>query len=65
MVRFTSYSKKVEALKGTRNLWGTGIKNENDNDEARRMCRKLTPYLKGARRQDNIVFIVLDKEVVN
>jgi hypothetical protein len=66
LVRFTSYSKKIEVLKGTQNLAGTNIRIEQDYSmETRRICRELIPYLKDARRQDNIAFPQKDKPVVN
>jgi hypothetical protein len=66
LVRFASYSKKIEVLKGTRNLAGTNIRIEQDyRMKTRRICRELIPYLKDARRQGNIAFIRKDKLVVN
>jgi hypothetical protein len=51
LVRFTSYTKKMEVLKGTRNLAGTNIRIEQDcSMETRRIGRELIPYLKDARR---------------
>jgi hypothetical protein len=66
LVRFTSYSKKTEVLKGTRNLAGTNMRIEQDYSmETRRKRRELIPYLKDARRQGNIEFLRKDKLVVN
>jgi hypothetical protein len=40
LVRFTSYSKKIEVLKGTQNLAGTNIRIKQDYSmKTRRICR--------------------------
>jgi hypothetical protein len=66
LVRFISYSKKVEVLEGTRNLAGTNIMTEQDySAETRRIRRELIPYLKDARRQGNIAFLGKDKLMMN
>jgi hypothetical protein len=47
LITFTSFSKKPEVLKNTRNL--VGSKNKVDEDvstETRRIRKKLIPYLK-------------------
>jgi hypothetical protein len=66
LVRFTSYSKKTEVLKGTQNLAGTNIRIEKDYSmETTRISTELIPYLKDARRQGNIAFLRKDKLVMN
>jgi hypothetical protein len=66
LVRFTSYSKKIEVLKGARNLAGTNLRIEQYYSmEARRIRRELISYLKYARRKGNIAVLRKDKLVVN
>jgi hypothetical protein len=66
LVRFASYAKKIEVLKGIRNLAGTNIWIEQVYSmDTRRIRRELIPYLKYTRRQGNTAFLRKDKLVVN
>jgi hypothetical protein len=57
LVRFTSHSEKIEVLKGTKNLGGTNIIEQDCSMDTRRIRKELIPYLKDAKRQGKLAFL--------
>jgi hypothetical protein len=65
LIRFTSYSEKLEMLQRIKNSAETNVTIElNCNMETRKVRRELLPYTKDTRSKGNTVYLLKEKLVV-
>jgi hypothetical protein len=65
LVKFTSFSKKLEVLKNKRNLAGSKVRVDEDlSMEDRKARKELVPYVKDAKKWGHIAFLRKDVLIV-
>jgi hypothetical protein len=66
LVRFLSFTKKLEVLKNKRNLAGSKIRVDDDlSTEDRKVRKELIPYLRDAKKRGHKAFLRKGTLIVN